>query len=116
MPVTCTNQPRVLRVVYTAFEDEYSKREVVCYMEPDQNGQIDIFYSHHTDYERPDYKGPWGVPHNFTLELSAFLISEISANVMYQFWPTFGMKVRALPKGKSLPYVEKELNGDIKFR
>ncbi len=112
--ITCASVPGVLRVVYKAYEDESEKREAVCYLTPTENGQIDILYSHHTDYHRPSDKGPWQV-HDFKMVLSPSLIAEITSNVMHEFWSAFGCRIRDLPKGMDVPTPHISFGGETKF-
>jgi hypothetical protein len=112
--VTCASTPGVLRVVYTAYEDETEKREAVCFLRPTDTGQIDILYSHHIDYNRPGNKGQWET-HEFKMGLSPALLAEISANVMYEFWNAFGCRVKDLPKGMDVPAPYIDFGGVTKF-
>jgi hypothetical protein len=112
--VTCASTPGVLRVVYTAYEDETDKREAVCFLRPTDTGQIDILYSHHTDYQRPSDKGPWQVT-DFKMVLSPALMAEISSNVMHEFWNAFGCRIRDLPKGMDVPAPYIDFGGVTKF-
>jgi hypothetical protein len=106
----------MLRVMFVTFEDDMNKREAVCYLRPTDNGQIDILYSHHTDYTRPGPVGQWEPPVIFKMALSPSLISEISANVMYEFWNAFGHRVSDLPQGTGVPAPEKQYGSDgVKF-
>lgn len=116
MAVTCTKNPRMLRVTYTAFEDEELKREVICYVEPDDDGQITIYYSHNQDSQRVDAKSPWGAPREFILELSnRVLVSEINVNVLSQLHGAFGFRVMPLTRAQNVAVGERGVSGEVKF-
>lgn len=117
MPVTCTSAPRMLRVSYIAFEDEFVRREVVCFLQPTGKGQIDILYSHHVDYSRPTEKGSWDSRNEFKLPLSKSVVAEISSHVLHEFWDAFGFRVRDLARGKEtpVPVPVAQLEGGVQF-
>ena len=116
VPITCTDTPKVLRVVYTAFEDDFVRREVICYLQPNTTGMIDILYSHHLDYHRPTETGPWEDKHQFKLPLNRSMMSEISSHVMHEFWSAFGFTVKNLVRGVgNSPIPEERLEGGVKF-
>ena len=117
MPVTCTDTPKVLRVTYTAFEDDFTRREVVCFLQPNPRGQINILYSHHMDSTRGSDSGPWDGKHQFKLPLSKSTMSEISSHVMHEFWDAFGFNVKDLARDSKLfvPIAEVQMEGGIKF-
>ncbi len=117
MPVTCTSVPRVLRVSYIAFEDDFVRREVVCFIQPTGQGPIDIMYSHHVDYSRPTVKGSWDSRNAFKLPLSKSVIAEISSHVLHEFWHEFGFKVRDMPydRTKPIPVPDNLLEGGVQF-
>jgi hypothetical protein len=117
LPITCTETPHVLRVGYTAFEDDFIRREAVCFLKSNQqSGQLEIFYSHHTDFTRPSESGPWVKTQDFKVPLSPVLISEITSRVLYEFWNAFGLTVRDLPAGIiKVPIAEQQLQGGTKF-
>lgn len=114
--VTCTDQPGVLRVAYTAFEDDDIKREAVCYLQPLPTGQIEILYSHHSDFHRPTKTGAWENVQDFKIPLTASLRSEIYGHVLHEFGNAFGFKIRELTrKVAQVPVPESELSGGVKF-
>lgn len=120
MSVTCTPVPKVLRVTYTSFSDDFIRREAVCFLRPNSKGSIDIMYSHHVDHIRTEANGTWEQTQNFKMELSKATVSEISSHVMHEFWNAFGFNVLDLPRvndleGKLLPQPEKQLAGGLKF-
>jgi hypothetical protein len=112
--ITCSALPGVLRVEYTAYEDDTERRRAVCFLRPTDTGQIDILYSHHIDQNRPGDKGPWQT-HEFKMALSPALLAEISANVMYEFWNAYGFRVKDLPKGLDVPTPYIDFGGETKF-
>lgn len=116
MPVTCADKPSVLRVSYIAFEDEVIRREAICFMQPNSRGQIDILYSHHTDYHRPSESGGWEKRQQFKMPLSPAVTAEITSRVLFEFWNAFGLNVKDLPRGvASVPVPEQQLQGGVKL-
>lgn len=117
LPITCTETPHILRVGYTSFEDDFIRREAVCFLKSNpQSGQLEIFYSHHVDFQRPSESGPWVKTQDFKVPLSPILVSEITSRVLYEFWNAFGLTVRDLPPGLvKVPAAEQQLQGGVKF-
>ncbi len=116
MPITCTDTPKVLRVAYTAFEDDFIRREVVCFLQPNVKGMIDILYSHHVDFHRPTETGPWEAKQHFKMPITRSNMSEISSHVMHEFWSAFGFNVKNLVRGTiKTPLAEEQLEGGVKF-
>lgn len=115
MPITCTNTRGLLRVSYIAFEDDFIKREATCYLRPNIKGEMEILYSHHTDFHRDNEGGPWDAKQQFKMPLSKTNVSEISSHVMHEFWDAFGFTVHDLPRDARMPTPEPQLQGGVTF-
>ena len=101
--VSSTRTRDTLRVIFPApggEQDETKRIDVVCFVRPSVNGEIEIVYSHHLYWGRSAGQGPWSqVSHRFPLDpaVSTFIRHE----VFLALWSAFGetMPISADLKG-----------------